>query len=106
MDSPLIDLIKEKILVLDGAMGTTIQKWNLSARDFGGESLEGCNEHLVLTRPDVISSIHENYLKAGADIIETNTFNANAISQADYDLRVARREKLKRIEREVRPKVT
>jgi 5-methyltetrahydrofolate--homocysteine methyltransferase len=72
--SPLELLLQEKILVLDGAMGTMLQKMNLSAADFGGEKLEGCNEHLLLSKPDAIQTVHEKYLKAGADIIETNTF--------------------------------
>ena len=59
---------------MDGAMGTMLQNANLTADDFGGEQLEGCNENLNITRPDVIESIHREYLEAGADIIETNTF--------------------------------
>lgn len=85
------EALKERILVLDGAMGTMIQKYNLSEEDFRGARfashplrLKGNNDILVLTRPDIIQSIHEKYLIAGADIIETSTFNANAISQADY----------------------
>ena len=66
--------MKEKILIMDGAMGTMLQKANLTADDFGGEELEGCNENLNITRPDVIEKIHREYLEAGADIIETNTF--------------------------------
>ncbi|MFA6315845.1 MAG: methionine synthase [Elusimicrobiota bacterium] len=69
-------LLGTRILVLDGAMGTELQTKGLKAADFGGPELEGCNEHLVLTRKDVIASIHESYLQAGADIIETNTFGA------------------------------
>ncbi|MDE0101904.1 MAG: methionine synthase [Bryobacterales bacterium] len=76
----------ERILVLDGAMGTAIQERTLSARDFGGAALEGCNEHLVLTRPDVVSDIHASYCAAGADIIETNTFGAMDIVLAEYGL--------------------
>lgn len=71
---------------MDGAMGTMLQKANLSATDFGGEELEGCNENLNITRPDVIESIHEQYLQAGADIIETNTFGATKIVLDDYDI--------------------
>ncbi len=82
----LQEYIKEKILVLDGATGTVIQKCHLTAQDFGGPHLEGCNEHLLLTRPDVIASVHEGYLKAGADIIETNTFGSTRIVLADYGL--------------------
>jgi 5-methyltetrahydrofolate--homocysteine methyltransferase len=75
-----------RILILDGAMGTMIQQAGLTAEDFGGEALEGCNEMLVLTRPDVIARIHEAYLEAGADIIETNTFGATRIVLAEYDI--------------------
>ena len=85
------DILRERILVLDGAMGTMIQKYALQESDFRGTQfaahpvpLKGNNDILVLTRPDVITDIHTRYLKAGADIIETCTFNANSISQADY----------------------
>ena len=78
--------MKERILILDGAMGTMIQQENLSPADFGGEDLDGCNEMLVLTRPDVIQNIHERYLQAGADLIETNTFGATSIVLAEYGL--------------------
>ncbi len=86
-------LLEERILFFDGAMGTMIQRAELGEEDFRGDrftdhpaSLKGNNDLLVLTRPDVIQGIHEQYLDAGADIIETNTFNANAFSQADYGL--------------------
>jgi 5-methyltetrahydrofolate--homocysteine methyltransferase len=79
-------ILKERILVLDGAMGTMIQEKNLTAADFGGPDLEGCNEHLNLTRPDVIQSIHEAYYAAGADIVETNTFGGTDIVLAEYGL--------------------
>src|SRR5512139_363415 len=78
--------LEERILVLDGAMGTAIQALNLSADDFGGPSLEGCNEHLVLTRPDAIRAIHEDYLAAGADIIETDSFGGTRVVLAEYGL--------------------
>jgi 5-methyltetrahydrofolate--homocysteine methyltransferase len=78
--------LEERILVLDGAMGTAIQAANLTAEDFGGPTLEGCNEHLVLTRPDVIERIHLGYLEAGADIVETNTFGGTRVVLAEYDL--------------------
>ncbi|XID94430.1 methionine synthase [Paenibacillaceae bacterium WGS1546] len=82
----LQEALKSKILILDGAMGTMIQQADLTAADFGGEELEGCNEMLVLTRPDVISAIHEAYLAAGSDIIETNTFGATAVVLSEYDI--------------------
>lgn len=82
----LEQLLKERILILDGAMGTMIQQANLTEDDFGGAELDGCNEMLVLTRPDVIATIHEQYLEAGADIIETNTFGATSVVLAEYDI--------------------
>ena len=78
------ELLRERILVLDGAMGTAIQARELTAADFGGEAFEGCNEHLNLTRPDVIEAIHRDHLEAGADIIETNTFGSSALVLAEY----------------------
>ena len=92
-------LINERILVLDGAMGTMIQQYNLSEADFRGERfkdlpglLKGNNDMLCLTRPDVIEEIHRKYLEAGVDIIETNTFNATAVSMADYHMQAYCRE--------------
>jgi len=86
-------LLQERVLLLDGAMGTMIQRYGLEEQDFRGErfrshplDLKGNNDLLSLTRPGVIREIHEAYLEAGADIIETNTFNANSISQADYGM--------------------
>jgi 5-methyltetrahydrofolate--homocysteine methyltransferase len=76
----------ERILVLDGAMGTAIQDLDLTADDFGGPSLEGCNENLVLTRPAAIQQIHQAYIQAGADIIETNSFGGTRIVLAEYGL--------------------
>src|SRR5262249_7519078 len=82
----LEELLVERILVLDGAMGTAIQARHLTADDFGGVHLEGCNENLVLTRPDVILDIHRGYLEVGADIIEPNTFGGTPIVLAEYGL--------------------
>ncbi|MBI4563592.1 MAG: methionine synthase [Planctomycetes bacterium] len=82
----LRELFAERILCLDGAMGTMIQSRRLTAEDFGGPEYDGCNEHLVLTRPDVIRSIHEAYLEAGADIVETDTFGATPLVLAEYGL--------------------
>lgn len=86
-------LLKEHILIIDGAMGTMVQQYRLKEEDFRGErfknhskDLKGNNDILVLTRPDIIKEIHFAYLKSGADIIETNTFNATCISQAEYGL--------------------
>ena len=91
MKGTIEEIIKERILVLDGAMGTMIQQYQLTEADFCGEEfkdhpvkLEGNNDLLVLTRPDVIAAIHRQYLEAGADIIETCTFNSQVVSQAEY----------------------
>src|SRR5271168_2999398 len=82
----LRELLSERILVLDGAMGTMLQQRDLSAEDFGGAALEGCNENLVRTRPDVVLDIHRKYLEAGADIIETDTFGSTPLVLAEYGL--------------------
>lgn len=89
----LIDLADKKILILDGAFGTMLQSLNLSESDFRGTrfamskiNLRGCNDVLCITAPKAVANIHMQYLEAGADIIETNTFNANAISLSDYGL--------------------
>ena len=91
--SRLNDIVKERILVLDGAMGTKIQGYSLTEQDFRGDRfqdvpglLKGNNDVLSLTRPDVIADIHRQYLEVGADIISTNTFSSQRISQADYHL--------------------
>ncbi|HEX7896806.1 MAG TPA: methionine synthase [Planctomycetota bacterium] len=82
----LSELLRERVLVIDGAMGTQIQARDLKAADFGGPALEGCNENLVLTRPDVIREIHAAYFEAGADIVETNTFGSTPLVLAEYGL--------------------
>lgn len=91
MKATIQQLISQRILILDGAMGTMIQQYNLSEKDFRGErfgdipgQLKGNNDLLCLTRPNVITDIHRKYLEAGADIIETNTFNATSVSMSDY----------------------
>jgi 5-methyltetrahydrofolate--homocysteine methyltransferase len=93
MTTPLEALLKERIVILDGAMGTMIQTFGLEEADFRGTlfethplPLKGCNDLLCLTRPEIIKQIHRAFLEAGADIIETNTFNAQAVSMADYGL--------------------
>jgi 5-methyltetrahydrofolate--homocysteine methyltransferase len=82
----LRELLGERIVVLDGAMGTMLQQRNLTAEDFGGSALDGCNENLVRTRPDVVLDIHRKYLEAGSDIIETNSFGGAPIVLAEYRL--------------------
>lgn len=79
-------LLAERILVLDGAMGTMLQQCDLTPDDFGGRDLEGCNENLVRTRPDVLLDIHRKYFEAGADIVETNSFGGAPIVLAEYGL--------------------
>jgi len=82
----LREILARRILVLDGATGTWLQGENLTAADFGGAELEGCNENLVLTRPDVVLRMHESYLAAGADMVETNTFGGTPLVLAEYGL--------------------
>jgi 5-methyltetrahydrofolate--homocysteine methyltransferase len=112
----IIDLLHERILVLDGAMGTMIQRYNLTDADYRGErfanfphEVKGNNDLLSLTRPDVIKEIHRQYLDAGADIIETNTFSGTSIAMADYhmeDLVYELNYESARIAREVADEVT
>src|SRR3989338_11645218 len=90
---PIHALLAKRILILDGAMGTMIQRYKLEEHAYRGDrfadhpmDLKGNNDLLSLTQPHIIEEIHAAYLEAGADIIETNTFNANAVSQADYRL--------------------
>lgn len=89
----LNDALQERILLLDGGFGTMVQRYGLSEADYRGErfrelpgQLRGCNDLLNLTRPDIIREIHTRYLQAGADLITTNSFNANAISLTDYGI--------------------
>jgi 5-methyltetrahydrofolate--homocysteine methyltransferase len=82
----LRELLGQRILVLDGAMGTMLQQADLTAEDFGGAALEGCNENLVRTRPDVVLDIHRKYFAAGSDIVETNSFGGAPIVLAEYGL--------------------
>jgi 5-methyltetrahydrofolate--homocysteine methyltransferase len=82
----LRELMGQRVLVLDGAMGTMLQQRDLTAQDFGGSALEGCNEVLVRTRPDVVLDIHRAYFEAGSDIVETNTFGGTPLVLAEYGL--------------------
>src|SRR5579885_3407445 len=84
MQSLYLDTLKRRILIFDGAMGTSVQTRHLSAADFGGK--EGCNDYLVLTRPDVIRSIHASFLAVGCDVVETDTFNATRLRLDEYGL--------------------
>src|SRR6478736_3465666 len=91
---PLERLLRERIVIIDGAMGTTIQQYKLTEeqfrgerfKDWAGKDLKGNNELLNLTQPQIIQEIHRRYLEAGADIVETNTFNGQFISLADYGM--------------------
>src|ERR1035437_4414204 len=90
-DHSLARLFAERIVILDGAMGSMIQTFKLEEQDFRGtrfashpHDLKGNNDLLTLTRPDIIEQIHLDYFSAGADVVETNTFNSTSISQADY----------------------
>ena len=93
MKNKIKNLFKHKILVLDGAMGTMVQSFNLEESDFRGErfkhhpnDLKGNNDILCLTKPNIVADIHKAYFDSGCDIVETNTFNANKISQLDYGM--------------------
>lgn len=89
MVSQLLDYLnspKRPVLVFDGAMGTQLQAQNLSAEDFGGEAYEGCNEYLVITKPEAVEKVHRGYLEAGADVIETDSFGGTSVVLAEYDL--------------------
>ena len=82
--SQFLDTLAERVLIYDGAMGTNIQNYQLSAEDYGGQSTEGCNEYLVLTKPGVIEEIHTGFLEAGCDVIETDSFTASRLKLDEY----------------------
>ncbi len=82
--SPYLDTLRERVLFFDGAMGTSIQGYDLTAEDFGGK--EGCNDYLVLTRPHIIKEIHSSFMEVGCNVLETDTFNASRLRLAEYDL--------------------
>ena len=82
----LTEALSTRVVVLDGAMGTVLQGRELTAADFGGPALEGCNENLVFTRPDVVLDVHRAYFEAGADMVETNTFGGTPTVLAEYGL--------------------
>ena len=84
--SRFLDTLAERVIIYDGAMGTNIQSYQLSAEDYGGQATEGCNEYLVLTKPGVIEEIHEGFLEAGSDIIETDSFTASRLKLDEYGL--------------------
>jgi 5-methyltetrahydrofolate--homocysteine methyltransferase len=85
-ESAYLAALKDRVLVFDGAMGTSIQRYELTAEDFGGARLEGCNDFLVISRPDVIEEIHASFLEAGCDVLETDTFRSNRLTLGEYGL--------------------
>src|SRR6478609_4734632 len=84
--SDFLATMRERVLIFDGAFGTWVQGQQLGPDDFGGEALEGCNEHLVLSRPDLIRQMHREYFEAGVDAVETATFGAFGVVLAEYDI--------------------
>ncbi|MFY9719775.1 MAG: homocysteine S-methyltransferase family protein, partial [Candidatus Cybelea sp.] len=84
--SEYLRLLGERVLIFDGAMGTQLMALELSASDFGGAVQHGCNETLVLTRPDVVRAIHDSYLAAGADVVETDSFTGSRLKLDEYGL--------------------
>ena len=84
--SNLLDAIKERIVVFDGAMGTNLQVQNLTLDDFGGPRFEGCNENLLVTRPDAVENVHAAFLEVGCDVVETNSFNGSPVDFAEYGI--------------------
>src|SRR5207245_6945509 len=84
--SKFLETLAQRVLIFDGAMGTNIQRYQLTAQDYGGQATEGCNEYLVLTKPSVIEEIHEGFLEAGSDIIETRSFTASRLKLDEYGL--------------------
>lgn len=84
--SSFLETLKERIVVFDGAMGTNLQVQNLTLDDFGGLRFEGCNENLLITRPDAVENVHTAFLDVGCDVIETNSFNGTTVDFAEYDM--------------------
>src|SRR3954452_25380326 len=82
----LLETLKERIVVFDGAMGTNLQVQNLSLDDFGGPRFEGCNENLLVTRPDAVEKVHAGFLDVGCDVVETNSFNGTPVDSAESDI--------------------
>src|SRR5690554_2841750 len=81
-----LDLVRQRVVVYDGAFGTYMQTQGLTADDFGGPALEGCNEMLVLTRPDLVAQMHDAFFRVGVDVVETATFGAFSVPPAEYDI--------------------
>ncbi len=81
-----LDALADHVVVFDGAMGTNIQKLNLTAADFGDEKLWGCNDYLVIAKPKAIQDIHASFLAVGCEVVETDTFRSNRINLREYGL--------------------
>src|SRR5512143_1742425 len=81
-----LDALEKKVLVFDGAMGTSLQVQDLTAEHFGGERYNGCNDFLVISYPEAVEKVHRSFLEVGVDVIETNTFRANRITMKEYGL--------------------
>src|SRR5512145_2629512 len=81
-----LDALAAKVLVYDGAMGTSLQAQDLGAQEFGGEQYNGCNDYLVISFPQAVEKVHRSFLEVGVDVIETNTFRANRITMKEYGL--------------------
>src|SRR5512135_1267679 len=81
-----LEALADHVVVFDGAMGTSVQACHLGPIDFGGETLNGCNDYLVITKPDVVESIHASFLAVGAEAIETDTFRSNRLTMREYGL--------------------
>src|SRR5688572_20699003 len=81
-----LEVLRDRVLVFDGAMGTSIQQLHLTEHDFGGPGLEGCNDYLVMTRPDAIEGVHASFLEVGCDVLETDTFRSNRLTLREYGL--------------------
>src|SRR5260370_40265140 len=90
--SQFLDALAHRVLIYDGAMGTNIQRYQLSAEDYGGLATEGCNEYLLLTKPSVIEEIHTGFLEAGCDVIESGSFTASRLKLDEYGVGALNRE--------------
>jgi 5-methyltetrahydrofolate--homocysteine methyltransferase len=86
MPKSFVEILQQKVIVFDGAMGTHLQGQNLSAEDFGGEHLNGCNEYLVVSKPSAVENVHRDYLEAGADVVETDSFGSTSIVLGEYGI--------------------
>src|SRR5580700_6517251 len=90
--SPYLQALRERVLIYDGAMGTNLQILGLSPEDFGGPELEGCNEYLIKTRPDLVAQVHRSFYEVGCDVVETDTFGSSSVVLVEYGLQDQARE--------------